>query len=154
MPRSIRSLLWSLYGAYLAWVAYLTLTPSPTLPGGTMVRLVDLASHLGLSISTDRVELLLNIVMLMPLSFLGGLLLRRLRVSDWTALGFAGSLAIEAVQRVALPSRNGSSRDVVANTLGSALGAVFLVLLLGLVGWQRTRRAPRRPTLWADRMTA
>jgi len=45
-------------------------------------------------------------------------------VSAWIAMGFAVSLLVEATQ-VALPERMATHSDVVANTLGAAVGALL-----------------------------
>ena len=146
MPRPLRAALWLAYATYLGWVFYLVWTPSPSLPGSTIVRLINLFARFGVTVTSDSLEFVLNIVMLVPLSLLGGLLIRRLRVSDWTAIGFGASLLIEVVQRLLLPTRYGSSRDIVANTLGAFLGAALLALALAVLTQQRTATSPRRPT--------
>ena len=91
--------------------------------------------------------------MLVPLSLLGGLLIRRLRVSDWTAIGFGASLLIEVVQRLLLPTRYGSSRDIVANTLGAFLGAALLALAIAVLTQRRSAVAIDDRRQPADRMT-
>ena len=111
------------------------------LPRTAILRVVDLAARL--DVSAPQVEFALNVAMLVPLSLVGGLLFRRLTVSDWTALGFGTSLVIEVVQRLALPTRTGSSRDIIANTLGSSLGAALLVVGLGLLAQRRLSAATR-----------
>ena len=92
MPRPLRAALWLAYAVYLSWVVYLVWTPSPGLPGTTITRIVNLATRLGVTLDSSQVEFTLNIVMLVPLSLIGGLLFQRLRVTDWTALGFGASL--------------------------------------------------------------
>ena len=112
-----RSVAWLAYCVYLGSVGIPRLDPSPGLPRGVIARVLDLAATLGVTLDSSQVEFMLNIVMLVPLSLIGGLLFQRLRVADWTAIGFGASLVIEVVQRLVLPTRFGSSRDVVANTL-------------------------------------
>ena len=152
MRRQLRAALWFAYAVYLSWVVYLVWTPDPGLPGGAITRIVDLATRLGVTIDSSRVEFALNIVMLVPLSLIGGLLFQRLRVTDWTAIGFGASLAIEVVQRLVLPTRSGSSRDIVANTLGSFLGAALLVLALGILAQHRRPSPTEAGRAPADRM--
>lgn len=153
MSRQLRAALWLAYVVYLSWVVYLVWTPDPGLPSGAITRVVELATRLGVTVDSTHVEFALNIVMLVPLSLIGGLLFQRLRVTDWTAIGFGASLAIEVVQRLVLPTRSGSSRDIVANTLGSFLGAALLVLTLGILA-QHRRSTPAEPSrATADRIT-
>ena len=143
MSRPVLTALRLVYVAYLACLAYLVWTPSPSLPDTAILRVVDLAARLDVTVSAPQVEFALNVAMLVPLSLVGGLLFRRLTVSDWTALGFGTSLVIEVVQRLALPTRTGSSRDIIANTLGSSLGAALLVVGLGLLAQRRLSAATR-----------
>lgn len=153
MYRPIRAILWLGYAVYLGWVAYLVWSTSPAMPGTTISRAVELAASLGIDVSTSQIEFTLNVVMLVPLSLIGGLLFRRLRVADWTTIGFGASLMIEVVQRLALPTRSGSSRDVVANTLGAFLGAALLVLALGIVAQHRHPSGGAASPAPADKMT-
>ena len=90
----------------------------------------------------QRLEVVMNAVIIAPVTFLGSMLRPSLGWRDWTAYGFAASLTVEAIQLVLLPGRDGSFSDVVANTLGALLGGlVFHVgrTLMGAVG-----RAQRR----------
>lgn len=140
MPAHLRRVLWVTYGVYLGWVAFLVWAPSPSVPSRAVAAFVSLAQRAGVGISPTLAEFALNVVMLVPLSLIGGLLLRGLRTSDWIAIGFVTSSAVEVVQRLVLPTRSGSSRDIVANTLGALVGAVLLSVVLGLLA----RRAPDR----------
>lgn len=110
------------YVVYLAVVAYLVWTPDSSAPGSAVLHLTDLLVRVGLPATETRVEFLLNVVMLVPLSLLGAFLFRHWRAGEWVTAGFVLSLVIEAVQRFLLPSRDASARDVVANTLGALIG--------------------------------
>ena len=127
------------YLIYLAAVFYLVWTPSPSVPGRSVLSVVDLAGKLGLGITTSAAERGLNVVMLVPLSLMGGLLIRRFSFSDWVVAGFVLSVGIESVQRMVLPTRTASAGDIVANTLGSLIGALILTIVLFLC----MRRPPR-----------
>ncbi len=50
-------------------------------------------------------------------------------VSTWTAVGFGGSLLVEACQAL-LPGRFSNHVDAVANTLSAALGALVAWVVL------------------------
>ncbi|WP_242532917.1 VanZ family protein [Nocardioides sp. S5] len=84
---------------------------------------------------------LLNMVLFVPV---GALLVTLLRWKWWAAVLVAGlcSAAIEVVQAQWLLERIGSVDDVVANTVGAALGA-FGALALTLRRRHRSRRAGR-----------
>ncbi len=130
---SLRATVAVAYVVYLAAVVYLVWTPSPSLPGRGVNAVVEVATRLGLAISPTLAEFGLNVVMLVPLSLIGGLLFRRVTFSDWVAIGFLTSITVEVGQRLVLPTRSGSSRDIVANTLGALIGAAILTVLIALL---------------------
>ena len=72
----------------------------------------------------DRLEVVMNAVIVVPLTFLGSVVLPRLSWRDWTAFAFLAALAVEAVQALVLPDRQAAFSDVVANTTGALVGAV------------------------------
>jgi glycopeptide antibiotics resistance protein len=80
-------------------------------------------------------EFLYNVLLFVPVAFVGALLWRRVSLRAWTALGFAASLLIETIQAVVLPDRSTEVRDLVANTLGALVGAA-----LGRVAWRLLHR--------------
>jgi glycopeptide antibiotics resistance protein len=71
-----------------------------------------------------RLEVVMNAAIIAPVTVLASVLRPSSRWQEWTAYGFVGSLVVETIQLVLLPSRHGSFSDVVANTLGALLGAV------------------------------
>ncbi len=98
---------------------------------------VDDVRAAGLSwVTYDVVDFAANILFFVPIGLLGALLLPR-RVW-WLSMpiGLALSAALELGQAFFLPQRYASWTDVLANTLGAALGA-----LLGFA----TRQAASRP---------
>ena len=72
----------------------------------------------------DRLEVLMNAVIIAPVTFLGALLWPSYRWRDWTAWGFVVSITVELAQLVLLPGRHPAYSDIVANTLGACAGAV------------------------------
>lgn len=103
---------------------------------------VWMADLLDLSVpqSYSAVEAAANVVLFMPLGALV-LLWRR----DWTwvhatLVALGTTAAIEVLQQLLRPERFASVRDVVANTLGGAIGALLVV------GWRLAieRRSVRR----------
>ena len=103
---------------------------------------VWMADLFGLTVpqSYSAVEAAANVALFMPLGALV-LLWRR----DWTwvhatLVALATTTAVEVLQQLLRPERFASVRDVVANTLGGAIGALLLA------AWRRVarRRAPTR----------
>ena len=128
-----------LLAAYVVLVAMLLLVPSSAPPTWIIEHSARLATDAGAPpwiASTSRMEQLLNVAAIVPLTFAGALLRPAVTWRDWTAAAFVGSLLVEVVQAVALPERTPSHSDVVANTLGALLGAV--------AGWLAVRARARR----------
>ncbi|QIK75260.1 VanZ family protein [Nocardioides piscis] len=126
MSPATRRLLALALVAYAVLLLVVLLNPSPAAPSTLVSKVADLGLRLDLPavlLAGDRVEFGLNVLAFMPVSFLGSLLRPSIRVTTWTAAGFAGSFLIEVAQ-VLLPDRSATHSDVVANTLGAALGAV------------------------------
>ena len=118
-------LLLALYGVLLAVVL---LAPTSTVQASLVLDVVRALQHLGVhgTWSTfTRVEVLTNVLMIAPLTFLGSLVLSRLRWQDWTAYAFIGAACVEMFQGIVLPARQASFSDIVANTAGAALGALL-----------------------------
>ena len=121
MTGRARGFLLAVFVAYLVALAVVLLGPS-TQPGETgvsgMLRAlwtagvpVDLATP-------ERVEVLLNVVLLVPLPLIGGGIWPSLTWRDWTAYGFALALGAELWQGLAFEARSATYSDVVANTTG------------------------------------
>ncbi len=123
--RRVAGLALALYAGLLAVVL---LSPSSTTQSGLVTRLVTELDRLGAPatlVTYARAEVLMNAVIIVPLTFLGTLVIRRLRWQDWTAYAFLGSVAVELTQGLLLPDRQASFSDIVANTAGALLGAVL-----------------------------
>jgi glycopeptide antibiotics resistance protein len=81
---------------------------------------------LGMRAATfTRLEVVMNAVIVAPVTFLASFVWPRHSWRDWAAFGFLVSLAVEAAQALLLPDRQASFSDVVANTAGALLGAVL-----------------------------
>jgi glycopeptide antibiotics resistance protein len=133
---------------YLAVVGWVTLGPQPTglvRAAGVWQLLGFVREHPSLSwITYSRIEFSANVVMFLPVGVL--LLLLMGRRGWWAAIltGFVLSVAIEAAQLL-LPGRVSDIRDLVANSLGTALG-VLLALVITLPAVLRRRRVSRPRT--------
>lgn len=133
---------------YLAVVGWVTLGPQPT----GLVRAAGVWQLLGLVrehpsfswITYALIEFSANVAMFVPVGVLLLLLMGRRRW--WAAIlsGFVLSVGIEAAQLL-LPGRVSDIRDLVANSLGTALG-VLLALVITLPAALRRRRASRPRT--------
>ena len=134
-----------LTGGYLAFVAWLTLTPQVDAAAHISViyRVLDALHRHGylLSIDDSELEFLANIALFVPV---GIFLLLLFGTRLWwvaVAASFALTLFIETAQR-GIPGRVSDARDLVANGLGAVIG-VLLAILLTLPGELRRRRALR-----------
>lgn len=118
------------------------LSPSSDVQSDLVLRasrtLLDLGAPYQL-VGYGRAEVLANVLMVVPAGTLAMLAFPRTRWHQWAAYGFLGALAVEVAQALALPERDASSTDVVANALGLLLGALLVSVVRRL-----TRRGGSR----------
>lgn len=133
-------------GGYLAFVAWLTLTPQPIGPSDVRLirRVLDELHERGYAERIDygRLEFLANIAMFVPI---GMFLLLLCGAGGWwlAAIGsFATTAFIETVQKE-IPGRVSDERDLLANTIGGLIG-VAIALVLTMPATLRRRRLKRR----------
>ncbi|MEZ0446846.1 VanZ family protein [Cellulomonas sp. ICMP 17802] len=129
----------AVFVVYLVGLARVTLWPQLGPDDGfDLVRtvLAWLGSH-GVGLTYSVTEFVANIVLFVPFGVLVGLL-TRLRPWAVVALGLATSAAIELAQLLFLPDRVADVRDLVANTLGTAVGVAVLLAV-------RARTRSREP---------
>lgn len=122
-----RRLLAGLLALEIAGIVWLVLNPSPATPSGAVYRLSEVVTALGLpGVLADPtfVEFFLNIQLFVPLTLLVALLWERVKVWAWIVMGFLLSSGLEWLQLEFLSDRSSTSRDIIANTLGAAVGAV------------------------------
>lgn len=131
-----------LTGGYLAFVAWVTLTPQAYASQhlAILYRVLDALHRRGYLLSIDDVELefLANIALFVPV---GMFLLLLVGTRLWwvaVAASFAMSSFIEIAQRV-IPGRVPDDQDVLANTIGAAIGVV-VALVVTLPAALRRRR--------------
>lgn len=127
-------------GAYVLALAVVLLQPSAGAAITTVGGVADWIRGFGFSreaVSNDRVEFVLNTVMVAPVAFLGSWLLPRLGVRDWWFYAFVASSLVEAVQGLFLADRHAQVVDIVGNSLGAALGALAA---LTATAWRRGQR--------------
>lgn len=134
-------------GAYLVFVAWLTLTPQDrhTDQAAFVVRVLDALHRRGYAESVDyaRFEFLANIALFVPVGVF--LLLLFGTGGWWLALiaSFAMTAGIESLQHE-IPGRVPDDRDLVANGTGAAIGVALAVLLTLPATLRRSRRRRRR----------
>ena len=136
-----------LTGGYLAFVAWVTLTPQSYAAQHISIiyRVLDVFHRHGylLSIDDTRMEFLANIALFVPVGmFL--LLLFGTRLW-WLAVGasFALTCAIELAQR-SIPGRVSDERDLISNGLGAIIGVVIALVLTAPAALRRRRQRLRR----------
>jgi VanZ like family len=112
---------------YLGVLALAVFWPSADYATGSVDVVWRLLHRVGAPgwVTFGAVEFTANIVLFMPLSALGSVLLERWDWWFWTGLGAVTSAAIELTQLVFLDARSATVLDVVANTLGALAGAVL-----------------------------
>jgi VanZ family protein len=137
-----RRLLLVLLVLYVVGVVLIAVWPSPVdrnFDGPLRGSIAWLQRH-GLDFVTyDRVEFAANIVFFIPLGLLLAALGGRGRVMIAFATCVAVSLSIELGQALFLPARFASAGDVLANTVGAAIGAAAAAIASSV----RRRRATR-----------
>ncbi|MHA7191231.1 VanZ family protein [Arthrobacter sp. MDT2-16] len=124
-------------------VVLIVLWPTPVDRGGADIlrRALNFLHERGLPtfVTYGVLEFAANILMFVPLG-LFWFLLTPPRLRWWApAVGFALSTLIEATQFLLIPQRFATPYDVVANTLGTLVGAVAAWILLAV---QCHRRSP------------
>lgn len=116
------------YGAALLLIAFWP-TPVDRSMGPALARTIDWLHAHGLSesIGYNQIEFSANIALFVPFGYLMGAWVRRWWAA--VAIGFGASCLIELGQGLLLSARYSSVWDIVANTLGTALGAAVALLV-------------------------
>lgn len=115
--------------AYALMLVVALFSPGSQVQSGLVVDVTEMAARVlpPYWATYARFEVLANVVLIAPLSLLGSLTFPRAGWQAWTSWGFVGSLTVEVVQALALPHRQASFSDVVANTLGALAGSWLAV---------------------------
>jgi len=140
-----RAVLPVLTALYLAAVAAITLDPVPGNPAGnpllrSLLRAVSALPGLGW-VDYGVAEFGANVLLFVPMGLLFTLLLGRWRWWLALAIGVCATLGIEFVQ-LFLPARFTDARDLLANTLGTAIGIGIAFVVTS--GSRRDGRSARR----------
>jgi glycopeptide antibiotics resistance protein len=121
-----------LLSVYLVVLLVALLSPESGRQSGAVLQLQDLLSRIGVDgpwVTYDRLEVVCNALIVVPVALLGSLIRPAWTWRDWTALAFVGALAVETVQGLLLPDRQAAFSDVVANTAGALAGALLFRLV-------------------------
>jgi glycopeptide antibiotics resistance protein len=136
-PRRSR-LPWLAVLAVIAVIVVVALLVWPTTVDGSLVALVEaIYSRFGTGAWSETIQLarfLANVVLFVPLALIVGLATRRWWLGF--VIGVVTSAGSELVQR-ALPGRDASLEDLIANSLGAAIGALIALAV-------RSRRRARK----------
>ncbi|HRV68331.1 MAG TPA: VanZ family protein [Marmoricola sp.] len=126
---------------YSITLGIILLNPSPALPADVVDRAQEaLASWLGAQdwFGGKRVEFALNSLMFVPVGLLVPMVATRLNWRDVTVIALLASAGVEIYQGLFLIDRSAEFADVVANTLGCAVGAIIVDTVEWLRGSKRT----------------
>lgn len=127
---------------YLAVAAAIVFDPTAAVPTRSTLWIVEHLGHMDAPpwIVADRVELVTNVLLFVPLTFLGSFLLPRWSWVTWTVLGLVASLLIELTQYEFMSARSAQLTDIATNTLGALLGAWVAVPFRMRMRRRRSRR--------------
>lgn len=117
----------ALLAIYCLGLLLVLFSPTNTRQAAGVVWLGNVLSHVGVPdrfVVFSRLEIVLNIAIVAPVTFLATFVRPSCSWRDWTAFGFCLACVVELLQGLLLPGRQASFSDVVANSLGALLGAM------------------------------
>ena len=122
---------------YAIVVVFIVFAPTAEVPSGAVVIIWRALQAMGAPdvISPGAVEVITNVLLFVPLSFLGSTFKPTWGLVSWLVVGFTATVCVELGQAVFLPGRSPQLDDIFANTLGAVLGYLLVVV---------SRRARRR----------
>jgi hypothetical protein len=126
VSRLPRRLLQGLLALECLGIAWLVLSPTAETPIGVVYGVSNHLARLGMPTwarDTGLIEFVLNVLLFIPLAALCALLWTRPKVWVWIVGGLLLSSSLEWLQQEFLSSRSASSLDIIANTIGAAVGA-------------------------------
>ncbi len=113
--------------AYVVVLAVTVFSPTSQVQWSAVVWVHEHLRGMGVPywVSSSAVEFVSNVVLFVPLSFLGLLLWDRWGWLAWVFLGFLATSVTETGQMVFLSERSPAMSDIVANTVGALCGALL-----------------------------
>ncbi|MCC3292059.1 VanZ family protein [Arthrobacter sp. zg-Y1110] len=119
-----------LFLLYIVALALITFWPSPVDagPAGTLRAVLAALNSRGMPgwVNYTLLESVANVVLFVPFGVLAAACLTERFAWLGAVVGMAASCAIEAGQHVFLPARYATIHDVIANSLGAALGTLVV----------------------------
>ncbi len=114
----------TLMGIYVLVVAAIVFAPTADVPSEsvTWMSAVLIGSGAPSWVTPGVMEFVTNVLLFIPLSFLGATFRPLWGWWSWLVAGLGFTLAIELGQMLFLPGRSPQSHDVVANTIGAVAG--------------------------------
>jgi hypothetical protein len=140
LSRSVR-VAGTLLALYCVGLLLALFWPSSTRQSAAVVWVGHGLLHLGVPdrfVVFSRLEIVMNVLIVAPVTLLATFVRPSYSWRDWTAFGFCLACAVELLQGLFLPGRQASFSDVVANTLGALLGALVGALVLAAVVRRRS----------------
>jgi len=135
-----------LLALYLVLLAVALFSPGSEQQSNAVLWLEGVLRHLGAPRGLtryDRVEVVMNAVIVAPATFLASMVVPRFGWRDWTCFGFVAALTVETAQGLLLPGRQAAFSDVVANTAGALIGAALFAGTRYLAGSRSMLRTSR-----------
>lgn len=135
-----------LLAAYVLVLLVVLLLPSAAPASASIGWLETVAREVGMPeafLASGRVEFVANVAILVPTAALAAVVRPSTTWRDWTAYGFVFSSAAELGQALFLPLRSATFVDVVANTLGAAIGALVVAAVRSCTASKRPSGAGR-----------
>ena len=128
----------------LVVMSYLVLNPSNAVPNSAIVKVTHGLQDVGVPAmiaNTNVVEFLLNVALFVPLGATLALLAPKVQWWLWGLAGFLASSAVEGLQLMLLDGRTATVRDIAANTLGLAAGALLVTAARHVPGVREPKEA-------------
>ena len=132
----------TLLGVYSVLLALALFSPTSERQSGAVLRLADLLMWIGMPdhlATFTRLEVLMNVAIIAPVTFLASLAWPARSWRDWTAFGFVLAGLVEVSQGLLLPGRQAAFSDVVANTAGALAGAALVAVGRSMLRRRRSR---------------
>jgi glycopeptide antibiotics resistance protein len=117
-----------LMAAYLIVVALIVFWPTAGHASGSVHGIWSALQVFGVPawVTPKGIEFVTNVLLFIPLSFLGHTFRPHWRWQGWFVAGLTGTVVIELGQALFLPGRSPAIFDVTANTLGAVLGYLLV----------------------------
>ena len=124
-----RRLAGTLMVVYAIVVAFIVFAPSAEVPSWSVVVIWRALQAIGAPdwISPNVVEFGTNVLLFVPMSFLGSTFRPRWGLGAWLLVGLLATACIEVGQALFLPGRSPQVDDMVANTLGAVIGYLLVL---------------------------